>query len=43
MEIQGQVVIPLTRTFENFTSREVEQKAVELVYFLRVWIEGFFC
>ncbi|PWA70354.1 photosystem I assembly protein ycf4, chloroplast [Artemisia annua] len=31
--------IPLTLTDENFTPREMEQKAAELVYFLRVPIE----
>nr|YP_009650376.1 photosystem I assembly protein ycf4 [Vaccinium oldhamii]QCF39506.1 photosystem I assembly protein ycf4 [Vaccinium oldhamii]WRO38764.1 photosystem I assembly protein Ycf4 [Vaccinium vitis-idaea var. minus]BCA89843.1 photosystem I assembly protein ycf4 [Vaccinium bracteatum]BCA90001.1 photosystem I assembly protein ycf4 [Vaccinium vitis-idaea] len=41
MEIRGQVAIPLTRTDENFTPREVEQKAAELAYFLRVPIEVF--
>ncbi|KAG5557706.1 hypothetical protein RHGRI_007827 [Rhododendron griersonianum] len=40
-EIRGQVAIPLTRTDENFTPREVEQKAAELAYFLRVPIEVF--
>ncbi|KAF7117208.1 hypothetical protein RHSIM_RhsimPtG0003100 (chloroplast) [Rhododendron simsii] len=35
MEIRGQVAIPLTRTDDNFTPREVEQKAAELAYFLR--------
>ena len=41
MEIQGQGAIPLTRTDENFTPREFEQKAAELAYFLRVPIEVF--
>ena len=41
MEIRGQVAIPLTRTDENFTPREIEQKAAELAYFLRVPIEVF--
>ncbi|KAM0932007.1 putative photosystem I Ycf4, assembly [Dioscorea sansibarensis] len=40
MEIRGQGAIPLTRTDENFTPREIEQKAAELAYFLRVPIEG---
>uniref|UniRef100_A0A6N2NIH9 Photosystem I assembly protein Ycf4 n=1 Tax=Salix viminalis TaxID=40686 RepID=A0A6N2NIH9_SALVM len=31
--------IPLTRTDENLTPREIEQKAAELAYFLRVPIE----
>ncbi|KAK9723793.1 hypothetical protein RND81_05G025700 [Saponaria officinalis] len=31
--------IPLTRTDENLTPREIEQKATELAYFLRVPIE----
>ncbi|KAK4721724.1 hypothetical protein R3W88_011957 [Solanum pinnatisectum] len=33
--------IPLTRTDENLTPREIEQKAAELAYFLRVPIEVF--
>ncbi|KAI3825306.1 hypothetical protein L1987_06788 [Smallanthus sonchifolius] len=37
----GQGAIPLTRTDENFTPREMEQKAAELAYFLRVPIEGY--
>nr|YP_009724515.1 photosystem I assembly proteinYcf4 [Vachellia nilotica]QGT77152.1 photosystem I assembly proteinYcf4 [Vachellia nilotica] len=41
MEIRGQGVIPLTRTDENLTPREIEQKAAELAYFLRVPIEVF--
>nr|AMA21089.1 photosystem I assembly protein ycf4 [Saltugilia caruifolia] len=41
MEIRGQGAIPLTRTDENFTPREIEQKAAELAYFLRVPIEIF--
>uniref|UniRef100_A0A7N0TJ00 Photosystem I assembly protein Ycf4 n=1 Tax=Kalanchoe fedtschenkoi TaxID=63787 RepID=A0A7N0TJ00_KALFE len=41
MEIRGQVDIPLTRTDENLTPREIEQKAAELAYFLRVPIEIF--
>ena len=41
MEIKGQGAIPLTRTDENFTPREIEQKAAELAYFLRVPIEVF--
>ena len=40
MEIRGQVAIPLTRTDENLTLCEVEQKAAELAYFLRVPIES---
>lgn len=40
MEIRGQVAIPfLIRTDENWTPREMEQKAAELAYFLRVPIE----
>nr|YP_009584808.1 photosystem I assembly protein Ycf4 [Viola websteri]QBL56932.1 photosystem I assembly protein Ycf4 [Viola websteri] len=39
MEIRGQGVIPLIRTDENLTPREVEQKAAELASFLRVPIE----
>nr|WRM53982.1 photosystem I assembly protein Ycf4 [Breynia androgyna]WRY69916.1 photosystem I assembly protein Ycf4 [Breynia androgyna] len=36
MEIRGQGAIPLTRTDENLTPQEIEQKAAELAYFLRV-------
>nr|QGQ56244.1 photosystem I assembly protein Ycf4 [Cansjera rheedei] len=39
MEIRGQGAIPLLRTDENFTPHEVEQKAAELAYFLRVPVE----
>ena len=41
MDIRGQGAIPLTRTDENLTPREIEQKAAELAYFLRVPIEVF--
>ena len=41
MEIRGQGAIPLTRTDLNLTPREIEQKAAELAYFLRVPIEVF--
>lgn len=41
MEIRGQGSIPLTRTDDNLTPREIEQKAAELAYFLRVPIEIF--
>nr|ATL59571.1 photosystem I assembly protein Ycf4 [Trailliaedoxa gracilis] len=41
MEIRGQGTIPLTSTNENLTPREIEQKAAELAYFLRVPIEVF--
>eukprot|EP01018_Ginkgo_biloba_P040703 Gb_15503 [translate_table: standard] len=41
MEIKGQQYIPLTRTDDNLTPREMEQKAAELARFLRVSIEGF--
>ncbi|CAG7910690.1 unnamed protein product [Brassica rapa] len=41
MEIRGQGEIPLIRTDENFITRKIEQKAVELAYFLRVPIEVF--
>nr|UDP58598.1 photosystem I assembly protein Ycf4 [Mahurea exstipulata] len=41
MEIKGQGAIPLTRTNENLTPREIEQKAAELAYFLHVPIEVF--
>ncbi|KAG4109509.1 hypothetical protein ERO13_1Z050266v2, partial [Gossypium hirsutum] len=40
-EIRGQGAVPLTRTNENLTSREIEQKPAELAYFLRVPIEVF--
>ncbi|KAD4982257.1 hypothetical protein E3N88_18928 [Mikania micrantha] len=32
---RGQGAIPLTRTDDNFTPQEVEQKTAELAYFLR--------
>ncbi|KAF3614361.1 Photosystem I assembly protein Ycf4 [Capsicum annuum] len=41
MDIRGQGSIPLTCTDENLTLREIEQKAAELTYFLRVPIEVF--
>jgi len=41
MEVSGQGTIPLTRTDENLTPQEIEQKAAELAYFLRVPIEVF--
>nr|YP_010480879.1 photosystem I assembly protein Ycf4 [Polygala hongkongensis]UVN15714.1 photosystem I assembly protein Ycf4 [Polygala hongkongensis] len=41
MEIRGQGAIPLTRTDQNLTPREIEQKAAELAYFLHVPIEIF--
>nr|QBC71365.1 photosystem I assembly protein Ycf4 [Anacampseros filamentosa] len=41
LEIRGQGAIPLTRTDDNLTPREIEQKAAELAYFLRVPIEVF--
>nr|UDP58426.1 photosystem I assembly protein Ycf4 [Kielmeyera appariciana]UDP58512.1 photosystem I assembly protein Ycf4 [Kielmeyera coriacea] len=41
MEIKGQGAIPLNRTNENLTPREIEQKAAELAYFLHVPIEVF--
>lgn len=41
MDIRGQGSVPLTRTDENFTPREMEQKAAESAYFLRVPIEVF--
>uniref|UniRef100_A0A0E0GLC1 Cytochrome f n=1 Tax=Oryza nivara TaxID=4536 RepID=A0A0E0GLC1_ORYNI len=41
MEIRGQGAIPLTRTDEKFfTPREIEQKAAELAYFLRIPMEN---
>nr|WOC91571.1 photosystem I assembly protein Ycf4 [Utricularia longifolia] len=41
MGIRGREAIPLTRTDENLTTREIEQKAAELAYFLHVPIEVF--
>jgi hypothetical protein len=41
IDIRGRGAIPLTRTDENLTPREIEQKAAELAYFLRVPIEVF--
>ena len=41
LEIKGHGDIPFTRTYENLTPREIEQKATELAYFLRVPIEVF--
>lgn len=41
MEIKGQRDIPLARTGENLTLREMEQKAAELARFLRISIEVF--
>ncbi|KAA3472374.1 photosystem I assembly protein ycf4 [Gossypium australe] len=41
MEIRGQGAVTLTRTDENLTLREIEQKAAELAYFLRVPVEVF--
>nr|YP_010462852.1 photosystem I assembly protein Ycf4 [Primulina sclerophylla]YP_010546270.1 photosystem I assembly protein Ycf4 [Primulina cardaminifolia]YP_010599037.1 photosystem I assembly protein Ycf4 [Primulina luochengensis]UUJ36694.1 photosystem I assembly protein Ycf4 [Primulina sclerophylla]UYI29785.1 photosystem I assembly protein Ycf4 [Primulina cardaminifolia]WAL03414.1 photosystem I assembly protein Ycf4 [Primulina luochengensis] len=41
MDIRGRGAIPLTRTDENLTSREIEQQAAQLAYFLRVPIEVF--
>nr|QQL92260.1 photosystem I assembly protein Ycf4 [Eustoma grandiflorum] len=41
MDIRGRGTIPLTRTDENLTPKEIEQKATELAYFLRVPIEVF--
>nr|YP_010828748.1 photosystem I assembly protein Ycf4 [Zygophyllum obliquum]WFF46575.1 photosystem I assembly protein Ycf4 [Zygophyllum obliquum] len=41
MEIRGQGSIPLTHTDDNWTPREMEQKAAELAYFLRVPMEVF--
>ncbi|KAF6149241.1 hypothetical protein GIB67_026097 [Kingdonia uniflora] len=41
MEIRSQGAIPLTRTDENLTPQEIEQKAVELAYFLHVPIKAF--
>nr|YP_010628320.1 photosystem I assembly protein Ycf4 [Begonia convolvulacea]WBN95296.1 photosystem I assembly protein Ycf4 [Begonia convolvulacea] len=41
IEIRGQGAIPLTRNEKNLTPQEIEQKAAELAYFLRVPIEVF--
>ncbi|KAL2924324.1 Acetyl-coenzyme A carboxylase carboxyl transferase subunit beta chloroplastic, partial [Bienertia sinuspersici] len=41
LEIRGQGAIPLTRTDENLTPRKIEQKAAELAYFLRDFLEKF--
>nr|YP_010699011.1 photosystem I assembly protein Ycf4 [Euphorbia helioscopia]QJQ26646.1 Ycf4 [Euphorbia helioscopia]WCH61509.1 photosystem I assembly protein Ycf4 [Euphorbia helioscopia] len=41
MEIRGRGTVPLTRTDENLTPQEIEQKVAELAYFLRVPIEVF--
>ena len=41
LEIRGQGAVPLTRTDENLTPREMEQKAAELAYFLCVPVEVF--
>nr|AER45500.1 ycf4 [Halocarpus kirkii] len=41
IQIKGQQELPLIRTEDNLTLREMEQKAAELARFLRVSIEGF--
>nr|YP_009460958.1 photosystem I assembly protein Ycf4 [Galium mollugo]AUT82257.1 photosystem I assembly protein Ycf4 [Galium mollugo] len=41
MDIRGQGSIPLTLTDDNLIPREIEQKAAELAYFLRVPLEVF--
>nr|UNA62922.1 photosystem I assembly protein Ycf4 [Leea guineensis] len=41
MEIRGQEAICLARSDENLTPREIEQKASDLAFFLRVPIEVF--
>nr|YP_009241297.1 ycf4 [Drosera rotundifolia]AMK97308.1 Ycf4 [Drosera rotundifolia] len=41
LEIRELGLIPVTRTDANLTPREMEQKAAELAYFLRVPIEVF--
>lgn len=41
MDIRGQGSVPLIRTDDNLTPREIEQKVAELAYFLRVPIEVF--
>ncbi|KAL9346255.1 hypothetical protein Peur_061108 [Populus x canadensis] len=40
IESRGQGAISLTHTNENLTSREIEQKAAELAYFLHVPIRS---
>nr|QBC71289.1 photosystem I assembly protein Ycf4 [Alluaudia procera] len=39
LEIRGMGALPVTRTDANLTPREIEEKAAELSYFLRVPIE----
>ena len=41
MGIRGQGAIPLTITDDNLVPRDIEQKAAELAYFLRVPLEVF--
>nr|YP_010175879.1 Ycf4 [Scleromitrion brachypodum]YP_010175965.1 Ycf4 [Oldenlandia diffusa]QSM34973.1 Ycf4 [Scleromitrion brachypodum]QSM35059.1 Ycf4 [Oldenlandia diffusa] len=41
MDIRGQGAIPLTLTDDNLIPREIEKKAAELAYFLRVPLEVF--
>ncbi|GFP99642.1 photosystem i assembly protein ycf4 [Phtheirospermum japonicum] len=41
MDIRGRGAILVTRTDENLTPREIEQKDAKLAYFLRVPIEVF--
>nr|QWW89641.1 photosystem I assembly protein Ycf4 [Gentiana leucomelaena] len=41
IDIRGRGAIPLTRIDDNLTPKEIEQKATELAYFLRVPIEVF--
>nr|YP_009660354.1 photosystem I assembly protein Ycf4 [Woodfordia fruticosa]QCS00247.1 photosystem I assembly protein Ycf4 [Woodfordia fruticosa] len=39
VEVKGRGNLPLTRSDENLTRREIDQKATELAYFLRVPLE----
>nr|QFS20339.1 photosystem I assembly protein Ycf4 [Saprosma merrillii] len=41
MDIRGQGAVPLTLTDDNLVPRDIEQKAAELAYFLRVPLEVF--
>ena len=41
MDIRGQGAVPLTLTDDNLVPRDIEQKAADLAYFLRVPLEVF--
>lgn len=41
MDIRGQGAVPLTLTDDNLVPRDIEQRAAELAYFLRVPLEVF--